>query len=140
MIPQRLKKGGINQLRCLFKVAFSLLPEVFHFCWVKVGKLIWKEGLEGPSTYNFENISPDASFIARAIFWTDYYGKEQLRGSEVPLFSDAKATKGRRTGALSGDCSYDSSKAATTSRDALSGTAVRVPLGSHGRGAGMPRR
>lgn len=106
---------------------------------MEVGKFIWKEGLEGPSTYNFENISPNSSFIARAIFWTDYYGKEQFGGSEVPLFSDAKATKGRRTGALSGDCLHDFSKAPTTSRDALSCTAVRVPLGSHGRGAGMPR-
>ena len=53
---------------------------------MKVGKFIWKEGLEGPSTYDFENISPDASFIARAIFGADYCDKEQFGGSEVPLF------------------------------------------------------
>lgn len=40
----------------------------------------------------------------------------QLRGSGSTTLSDAKATKGRRTGALSGDRSHDSSKAATTSR------------------------
>lgn len=95
---------------------------------MKVGKFIWKEGLEGPSTYNSENISPGASFRARAHLWADCYEMEWFGGSEVPLFSKAKAAKGRRTGALSSGCSRDSFQAATTSRDTLSCNAVRTKV------------
>lgn len=53
---------------------------------------------------------------------------EWFGGSEVPLFSNAKAAKGRRTGALSSGCSRDAFQAATTSRDTLSCNAVRTKV------------
>ena len=47
VIPQRFKKGGTNQLRCLFKLAFSLLPEVFCFAgwrWgSSFGRKVWRD-------------------------------------------------------------------------------------------------
>ncbi|XP_070362715.1 spidroin-2-like [Equus asinus] len=68
--------------------------------------------------------------------------KELFRGSEVPLFSAAKTANGRRTGALSGDCSRDSFKAATTFRDSLSSNAVRtrVPRPLHKDAKTLNRR
>ncbi|XP_058548810.1 transcription initiation factor TFIID subunit 4-like [Neofelis nebulosa] len=57
-------------------------------------------------------------------------------GSEAHEYHSpaTKAAKGRRTGALSGDCSRDSFKAATTSRDPFSRNAGRtwVPRPLHG--------